>query len=118
VALDFARELRSAAWHTEAVGTDAVAGLRLILEETLTRIKDEVFGGADQHPGDPAEEPAHNEHTPREEPATRADPSTHNKGHLSSESSAHEDDHAGGESHARGEGHPRGEGGGTASGSA
>lgn len=45
-ALDFARELRAAAWHTEAVGSDAVSGLRIILEETLARIKDEIFGGA------------------------------------------------------------------------
>ncbi len=45
MALEFARELRAAAWHTEAVGTDAVTGLRAILEDTLTRIKDEIFGG-------------------------------------------------------------------------
>jgi DNA-binding PadR family transcriptional regulator len=45
MALDFARELRAAAWHTEAVGTDAVTGLRAILEDTLTRIREEVFGG-------------------------------------------------------------------------
>src|SRR6266705_3412851 len=45
MALDFARELRAAAWHTEAVGTDAVTGLRAILEDTLTRIREEIFGG-------------------------------------------------------------------------
>jgi DNA-binding PadR family transcriptional regulator len=45
MALDFAKELRTAAWHTEVVGSDAVSGLRIILEETLTRIKDEIFGG-------------------------------------------------------------------------
>ena len=40
------RELRAAAWHTEVVGSDAVSGLRIILEETLARIRDEIFGGA------------------------------------------------------------------------
>jgi DNA-binding PadR family transcriptional regulator len=54
MALEFARELRSAAWHTEAVGTDAVTGLRAILEDTLTRIKDEIFGGGAR--GDAGEE--------------------------------------------------------------
>jgi DNA-binding PadR family transcriptional regulator len=46
MAVDFARELRAALWHTEAVGTDALADLRSILEDTLTRIKDEILGGA------------------------------------------------------------------------
>jgi len=54
MALEFARELRAAAWHTEAVGTDAVTGLRAILEDTLTRIKDEIFGGGAR--GDAGEE--------------------------------------------------------------
>ncbi len=45
MALEFARELRAAAWHTEAVGADAVTGLRAILEDTLTRIREEIFGG-------------------------------------------------------------------------
>jgi hypothetical protein len=50
MALDFAKELRAAAWHTETVGADAASGLRDILEDTLTRIKDEIFGGAGQQP--------------------------------------------------------------------
>ena len=50
MALDFAKELRAAAWHTEAVGADTASGLRDILEDTLTRIKDEIFGGAGQQP--------------------------------------------------------------------
>jgi DNA-binding PadR family transcriptional regulator len=45
VAVDFARELRKAAWDTESVGENALGDLRSILEDTLTRIKDEVFGG-------------------------------------------------------------------------
>src|SRR5712691_13345197 len=50
MALDFAKELRAAAWHTETVGADAASGLRDILEDTLTRIKDEIFGGAGHQP--------------------------------------------------------------------
>ena len=57
-ALDFARELRAAAWHTEAVGSDAVSGLRIILEETLARIKDEIFGGGPGAPGPATPGPA------------------------------------------------------------
>jgi len=43
--LEFARELMAASWRTEAFGADALTDLRAILEDTLTRIKDEVFGG-------------------------------------------------------------------------
>lgn len=45
MALGFAKDLLSAAWRTEAVGTDALTDLRTILEDTLTRIKAEIFGG-------------------------------------------------------------------------
>jgi DNA-binding PadR family transcriptional regulator len=45
LAIDFARELRSAAWHTGQVGEDSLGDLREILEDTLSRIRDEVFGG-------------------------------------------------------------------------
>jgi len=43
LARQFARELRSAARHTHAVSEDALAHLRVILDETLDRIKTEVF---------------------------------------------------------------------------
>jgi DNA-binding PadR family transcriptional regulator len=46
VAVDFARELRRAAWNTESVGENALSDLRSILEDALTRVKTEVFGGA------------------------------------------------------------------------
>jgi DNA-binding PadR family transcriptional regulator len=46
MAVDFARELRRAAWNTESVGENALGDLRSILEDALTRIKTEVFGGA------------------------------------------------------------------------
>jgi DNA-binding PadR family transcriptional regulator len=46
LAINFARELRSAAWHTEWLPEDAISDLREILEDTLTRIRDEVFGGS------------------------------------------------------------------------
>jgi len=43
LAVDFGRELRKAAWNTESIGENALGDLRSILEEALTRIKDEVF---------------------------------------------------------------------------
>ena len=46
VAVDFANQLRKAAWDTESIGENALADLRSILEDALTRIKTEVFGGA------------------------------------------------------------------------
>jgi DNA-binding PadR family transcriptional regulator len=56
LAVDFASDLRKAAWDTEFIGENALGDLRSILEDALTRIKDEVFGGApareDQHPAD------------------------------------------------------------------
>jgi DNA-binding PadR family transcriptional regulator len=55
LAVDFARELRKAAWNTEAVGENALGDLRSILEDTLARIKDEVFRGSDS-PADPEAE--------------------------------------------------------------
>jgi DNA-binding PadR family transcriptional regulator len=58
MALDFARDLLSAAWRTEAVGTDALTDLRTILEDTLTRIKGEIFGGTVPRSGDTGEEGA------------------------------------------------------------
>jgi DNA-binding PadR family transcriptional regulator len=58
LAVDFARELRKAAWNTESIGENALGDLRSILEDALTRIKDEVFGqhasrtGSAAGPGD------------------------------------------------------------------
>jgi DNA-binding PadR family transcriptional regulator len=45
LARQFARELRTAAWHAQAVSEDALGDLRVILDETLDRIKTEVFTG-------------------------------------------------------------------------
>ncbi len=56
LAVDFARELRKAAWNTESVGENALGDLRSILEDTLARIKDEVFRGGDAPPGARAED--------------------------------------------------------------
>jgi DNA-binding PadR family transcriptional regulator len=44
LAKQFSRELRSAAWHAQAVSEDALRDLRGILDETIDRIKAEVFG--------------------------------------------------------------------------
>jgi DNA-binding PadR family transcriptional regulator len=52
LAKQFSRELRSAAWHAQAVSEDALRDLRGILDETIDRIKDEVFKGKTP-PSDP-----------------------------------------------------------------
>jgi DNA-binding PadR family transcriptional regulator len=44
LAKQFSRDLRSAAWHAQAVSEDALRDLRGILDETIDRIKSEVFG--------------------------------------------------------------------------
>jgi DNA-binding PadR family transcriptional regulator len=51
MAIEFARELRSAAGHAEDVGERGLGDLWGILDDALTRIKDEVFGG-NQDPAD------------------------------------------------------------------
>jgi DNA-binding PadR family transcriptional regulator len=48
LARQFARELRMAGWHAQAVSEDALGDLRVILDETLDRIKTEVFAGREQ----------------------------------------------------------------------
>jgi DNA-binding PadR family transcriptional regulator len=53
LARQFTRELRSAAWHAQAVSEDALHDLRGILNETLDRIKEEVFTG--MGPAEPGE---------------------------------------------------------------
>jgi len=59
LAKQFSRELRSAAWHAQAVSEDAMRDLRGILEETIDRIKSEVFKGqaAPHQPSDPEDGP-------------------------------------------------------------
>ncbi|HEV8223402.1 MAG TPA: PadR family transcriptional regulator [Streptosporangiaceae bacterium] len=75
LAINFASQLRSAAWHTEALGSDKLSELRAILEDTMTRIRDEVFTMPDQG-HDPSAAKA-SETTPGEtEPSARNDPPT------------------------------------------
>ena len=45
LAKQFSRDLRSAAWHAQAVSEEALRDLRGILDETIDRIKSEVFKG-------------------------------------------------------------------------
>ncbi len=61
LARQFSRELRSAAWQAQAVSEDAVRDLRGILDETIDRIKAEVFAAkaAPHQPGSPDEPEAH-----------------------------------------------------------
>jgi DNA-binding PadR family transcriptional regulator len=56
LAKQFSRELRSAAWHAQAVSEDAVRDLGGILDETIDRIKAEVFKGKTP-PGDEEDSP-------------------------------------------------------------
>jgi DNA-binding PadR family transcriptional regulator len=58
LAKQFTRDLRSAAFQAQAVSEDAVHELRVILDEAIGRIKDEVFGGkAAARDGAPADAP-------------------------------------------------------------
>jgi DNA-binding PadR family transcriptional regulator len=72
LARQFARELRMAAWQAQAVREDALGNLRVILDETLDRIKAEVFAttAGPHRSTDPAAGPA-----PGAGPGTGADSS-------------------------------------------
>ena len=49
LAKEFATDLRRTAWDSGALGGDVVAALRDILEDTLDRIRTEVFGQHERH---------------------------------------------------------------------
>jgi DNA-binding PadR family transcriptional regulator len=59
LAKQFSRDLRSAAWQAQAVSEDALRDLRGILDETIDRIKTEIFKGKTppRQPGDPEGSP-------------------------------------------------------------
>ena len=52
LARDFATDLRKVAWDSGALGGDVLGTLRDILEDTLDRIRTEVFAPGDKPPGD------------------------------------------------------------------
>ena len=54
LARDFATDLRKVAWDSGALGGDVLTDLRDILEETLDRIRAEVFGAHDTENAKPA----------------------------------------------------------------
>jgi DNA-binding PadR family transcriptional regulator len=54
LARDFATDLRKVAWESGALGGDVLTDLRTILEETLDRIRAEVFGSHDTENAKPA----------------------------------------------------------------
>jgi DNA-binding PadR family transcriptional regulator len=58
MAIDFARELREAASHAEHIGEQGLGELWEILEESLTRIRDEVFGADAARPAGEDAKPA------------------------------------------------------------
>jgi hypothetical protein len=57
LAVDFARDLRKAAWNTESIGENAVGNLRSILEDALARVKNEVFAPPSAKADAPAPDP-------------------------------------------------------------
>ena len=59
LAKQFSRDLRSAASQAQAVSEDALSDLRGILDETIDRIKTEIFKGKTppHQPGDPQDNP-------------------------------------------------------------
>jgi DNA-binding PadR family transcriptional regulator len=72
LARDFVSDLRTVAWDSGTIlGTEVVPTLRDILEDTLDRIRSEVFGMAEDHPADPTP-PSGSE--PQEPPAPPAPP--------------------------------------------
>ena len=55
---DFAREMRRLAWQSSAeAGEDALTELRIILDETLDRIRTEIFDPGPGHPEPPPRDP-------------------------------------------------------------
>jgi DNA-binding PadR family transcriptional regulator len=58
MAIEFAGELRAAGERAGGVGENAATNLRGILEDALTRIRDEVFGGPAGVPDDGPDKPA------------------------------------------------------------
>ncbi len=51
---DFAREMRRLAWQSSAeAGEDALTELRIILDETLDRVRSEIFGSEHAQPEPP-----------------------------------------------------------------
>jgi DNA-binding PadR family transcriptional regulator len=82
LARQFARELRMAGWHAQAVSEDALGDLRVILDETLDRIKTEVFAGREPGARRPADSAA------RQRPGTRPDTSPPPEGETGREPDA------------------------------
>ncbi|HEY6280021.1 MAG TPA: helix-turn-helix transcriptional regulator [Streptosporangiaceae bacterium] len=56
LARQFARDLRTAAWHAQAVSEDALDDLRDILDQAMDRIRSEVFTSKTPAPDQPEDE--------------------------------------------------------------
>jgi DNA-binding PadR family transcriptional regulator len=57
LARDFVGDLRRVAWDSGAIGSDVLGNLRGIFEDTLERIKDEIFGAGGHAESAPDEHP-------------------------------------------------------------
>jgi DNA-binding PadR family transcriptional regulator len=73
LARDFATDLRKVAWDSGALGGDVLGTLRDILEDTLDRIRTEVFGPDDKPPAENAKTPTSPEPDPPAPGETPAD---------------------------------------------
>ncbi|HEY2281550.1 MAG TPA: PadR family transcriptional regulator [Streptosporangiaceae bacterium] len=72
---DFAREMRRLAWQSSSeAGEDALTELRIILDETLDRVRSEIFGSEHPQPEPPPGNPG-DERTPGPESAAGTSPS-------------------------------------------
>jgi DNA-binding PadR family transcriptional regulator len=78
LARQFSRDLRHAAWQAQAVSEDAVHDLRGILEDTIDRIRAEVFkaAAAPHHPGQPTGDPGQPTGDPGDTPGAPPPPET------------------------------------------
>jgi DNA-binding PadR family transcriptional regulator len=66
---DFAREMRRLAWQSSAeAGEDALTELRIILDETLDRVRSEIFGPGQARPDGPQAQAPGEEDGPAPEP--------------------------------------------------
>jgi DNA-binding PadR family transcriptional regulator len=66
---DFAREMRRLAWQSSAeAGEDALTELRIILDETLDRVRSEIFGPGQARPNGPQVQAPDEEDGPAPEP--------------------------------------------------
>ena len=76
LAKEFATDLRKTAWDSGALGGDVVVTLRHILEDTLDRIRTEVFGQHEESAAATAASTTEETAEPPQNQAAAADPNS------------------------------------------